>query len=157
MAEFSVQSQLRSHTIKLHSDPSFVTLSDSTYYHTMHCIDVLRQLIVCASDSTLIFRREEDKFPGEGRLRTCQNFGALKFWTQEHRFYKDIVPWIVSLKKRIKLSRRTTRDFELNYLINYHYLGHYRKNCFNSWDTARGTSHIAYHGRQVYTASRWCH
>jgi hypothetical protein len=80
-----IQSQLRSQTIKLHLDPKFF-IQDATYYHTMHCIDVLRQLITCASDGTLIFKRPEDKFPGEGGIRICKNFDALTQWTREHKY-----------------------------------------------------------------------
>ncbi|KAK8146410.1 hypothetical protein G3M48_003153 [Beauveria asiatica] len=78
-------SQLRSLIIKLHLDPSF-SITDPTYYHTMHCVDVVRQQIMCHADGTLIYKRPEDKYPGDGAIRTCNNFDALTTWTKEHAY-----------------------------------------------------------------------
>ncbi|KAK1634000.1 hypothetical protein BDP81DRAFT_396714 [Colletotrichum phormii] len=76
-------SQLRSLIIKAHQDPAF-SFSDPTYYHTMHCVDVVRQQILCHADGTLIYKRQEDKYPGDGGMRVCNNFEALTHWTKEH-------------------------------------------------------------------------
>lgn len=47
----------------------------------MHCADVLRQGLLCAADSTLIFKTDDIKWPGEGGQLLCRNFEALKEWT----------------------------------------------------------------------------
>ncbi|EXF76147.1 hypothetical protein CFIO01_03540 [Colletotrichum fioriniae PJ7] len=78
-------SQLRSLIIKAHQDPAF-SFSDATYYHTMHCVDVVRQEILCHADGTLIYKRQKDKYPGDGGMRVCNNFGALTHWTREHGY-----------------------------------------------------------------------
>ncbi|KAL7909509.1 hypothetical protein GGI35DRAFT_385220 [Trichoderma velutinum] len=77
--------QLRSLIIKLHLDPAF-SITDPTYYHTMHCVDVVRQQILCHADGTLIYKRPQDKYPGDGGIRTCNNFDALTKWTKEHAY-----------------------------------------------------------------------
>ncbi|KAL6787359.1 hypothetical protein V8C43DRAFT_291397 [Trichoderma afarasin] len=77
--------QLRSLIIKLHLDPAF-SITDPTYYHTMHCVDVIRQQILCHADGTLIYKRPQDKYPGDGGIRTCNNFDALTKWTKEHAY-----------------------------------------------------------------------
>ncbi|KAH6616857.1 hypothetical protein C7974DRAFT_402562 [Boeremia exigua] len=73
-------SVLRAQTIKLWQNPSF-SIADATYHHTMHCVDILRQGLLCAADSTLIFKTNDIKWPGEGGNVTCRNFEALKEWT----------------------------------------------------------------------------
>ncbi|CAI0649507.1 unnamed protein product [Colletotrichum noveboracense] len=76
-------SQLRSLIIKAHQNPKF-TFSDPTYYPTMHCVDIVRQQILCHADGTLIYKRQQDKYPGDGGIRVCNNFDALTHWTKEH-------------------------------------------------------------------------
>jgi hypothetical protein len=76
---------LRAQTIKLWKNPSF-SIRDETYHHTMHCADVLRQGLLCAADSTLIFKTDDIKWPGDGGNLTCRNFEALKQWTLAHDY-----------------------------------------------------------------------
>ena len=55
-----------------------------TWDHTMHCLEVLRQRLMCAVDGTLM-AKNGDEDPGVGELRTCGNFEALKAWSSAHR------------------------------------------------------------------------
>ena len=57
---------------------------ETTWAHTMHCLDVIRQRLVCAVDGTLM-AKTGDQDPGVGGLRTCGNFEALKDWASARR------------------------------------------------------------------------
>ncbi|KAL4974640.1 hypothetical protein BDW66DRAFT_139299 [Aspergillus desertorum] len=69
----------------LFQDPAY-TIREATYHHTMHCVDIVRQALVCAADSTLIGREYDVKWPGEGGTRVCRNFDALSQWAEEHKY-----------------------------------------------------------------------
>jgi hypothetical protein len=56
--------------------------------HTSHCIDSLRQSLMCASDITPIvwIRDEENKLRPEGRvIHTCRNFEAIRQWARDNQ------------------------------------------------------------------------
>lgn len=75
---------LRKHTMTLFQKPEF-TIGEATYHHTMHCVDILRQALMCNSDSTLI-KKVEGQWPGDGQVFQCRNFDALTQWTTEHAY-----------------------------------------------------------------------
>lgn len=76
------QSQLRWMLYSYYFDITFA-VEHETWSHTMHCLDVLRQKLVCAADDTLM-ARSGDAAPGEGAIRECKNFEALKSWASRH-------------------------------------------------------------------------
>lgn len=78
-------SQARSIIMHLFQNPDY-TLRESTYHHTMHCVDIVRQALMCASDSTLIWKEYDVKWPGEGGTRVCRNFDALTEWVIGHQY-----------------------------------------------------------------------
>jgi hypothetical protein len=47
------------------------------WIHVTHCLDALRQLIICAADPTL---------DGAGVLHECRDWDGLKKWTEEHAY-----------------------------------------------------------------------
>lgn len=69
----------------LFQDPNY-TIREATYHHTMHCVDIVRQALMCASDSTLIWKEYDVKWPGEGGTRVCRNFDALTQWVVDHQY-----------------------------------------------------------------------
>ncbi|KAJ5447788.1 hypothetical protein N7445_002609 [Penicillium cf. griseofulvum] len=78
-------SQARSIIMHLFQDPEY-TIREATYHHTMHCVDIVRQALMCASDSTLIWKEYDIKWPGEGGTRVCRNFDALTEWVIDHQY-----------------------------------------------------------------------
>ncbi|RDW63731.1 hypothetical protein BP6252_11276 [Coleophoma cylindrospora] len=92
--QFHCLSQLRWVTIKAFEEPNW-SLPNATYLHTMHCADVIRQSLMCNTDSTLIFK-VHGEWPGEGGVRTCKNYQALWDWTVDHQYIsmpdEDFVP-----------------------------------------------------------------
>jgi len=68
-------------------DPTF-TIPEATYHHTMHCVDTIRQSLMCNLDSTLIFK-VPGEWPAERGLRTCKNFEALMEWTTERSYISN--------------------------------------------------------------------
>ncbi|ORX99417.1 hypothetical protein BCR34DRAFT_576623 [Clohesyomyces aquaticus] len=70
-------------------DESFAITKESVWGHTRHCMDALRQWILCHPDETLLYKRDGE-LPGEGQMRTCKNFDAYKEWAEEHSYvYPD--------------------------------------------------------------------
>ncbi|KAI1781313.1 hypothetical protein F4818DRAFT_451456 [Hypoxylon cercidicola] len=53
----------------------------NSWFHVRHCIDALRQLILCSADPTII--------GGESAWHECRDWYALKEWIEE-RAYVDI-------------------------------------------------------------------
>ncbi|PMD31802.1 MFS general substrate transporter [Hyaloscypha variabilis F] len=54
------------------------SVSESTWGHTTHCLEVLRQRLVCAADGTLM-AKAEDTLVGLGELRTCNMADRNKY------------------------------------------------------------------------------
>ncbi|GKT47363.1 uncharacterized protein ColSpa_07544 [Colletotrichum spaethianum] len=50
----------------------------------MHCVDIVRQQIICHADSTLVYKRPRDKYPGNGGMRVRNEFDALTHKTKDH-------------------------------------------------------------------------
>jgi len=55
--------------------------------HVQHCFDYLRQALLCAADQTLEERNDDiSGVRGWGARHQCRDFGALKSWTENHRY-----------------------------------------------------------------------
>ncbi|RAK79855.1 uncharacterized protein BO72DRAFT_525551 [Aspergillus fijiensis CBS 313.89] len=78
-------SQARAIIMHLFQDPAY-TVRETTSHHTMHCVDIVRQALICAADSTLIWREYDIKWPGAGETRVCRNFDTLTQWVSEHKY-----------------------------------------------------------------------
>jgi len=55
------------------------------YAHLFHCLDALRQDVICHADDELLFEFETDNPDsrprvGEGHIRQCRNFAKLEEW-----------------------------------------------------------------------------
>ncbi|RYP18818.1 hypothetical protein DL765_003698 [Monosporascus sp. GIB2] len=59
-----------------------VELTDEVAHHSAHCIDYLRQSIMCAGDTNL--EGETDAGPGWGSEHECVDYDALLSWANEH-------------------------------------------------------------------------
>lgn len=56
--------------------------------HVSHCLEYLRQSIMCSADSTLEPAEDRvERFLGGGLQRECRDFGALKSWAEEWRAF----------------------------------------------------------------------
>ena len=53
--------------------------------HSMHCIDWIRQALMCNADLTLDPTDDYISF-GQDSEHKCRNFGRILEWTQEHRY-----------------------------------------------------------------------
>jgi hypothetical protein len=56
-----------------------------TFDHSVHCLDWLRQNIMCQADDTPLYTtnsRHADS--GVGQNRKCRDWGRLREWTEEH-------------------------------------------------------------------------
>ncbi|MCJ1434308.1 hypothetical protein MMC27_003675 [Xylographa pallens] len=60
------------------------------WMHMVHCVDSLRQALMCSADDTLLYTNGNgtvgvsQKF-GDGQLRVCRDWEALRTWTEGHR------------------------------------------------------------------------
>lgn len=52
-------------------------------YHVYHCLDTLRQDLMCAADDTPMAMMNSKGNVGEGQVRMCRNFDQLVAWTKE--------------------------------------------------------------------------
>lgn len=64
------------------------TEDDPYSKHTLHCIDYLRQAIVCAGDMTLVNTGEDLEFD-HGPPRMCRDFDAVKEWVERNAWDFD--------------------------------------------------------------------
>ncbi|KAF2123208.1 hypothetical protein BDV96DRAFT_15554 [Lophiotrema nucula] len=77
---------IRLHLDGKHSKRAASAHEDVSPAHMRHCIDYLRQSIMCAADSNLEPVNEElGGVTGWGSERTCRDFDALVGWTRKHR------------------------------------------------------------------------
>ena len=59
------------------------------YHHVSHCLDVLRQNVLCEADDVLLAQKPRalgglDKRPGDGQARQCKDWNKLSLFAQEH-------------------------------------------------------------------------
>lgn len=51
--------------------------------HSTHCLDALRQTVMCNADDTLLYNKVNVS-AGDGQMRKCRNWGALSGWAGEN-------------------------------------------------------------------------
>lgn len=56
---------------------------DVPFGHSTHCIDAVRQSIMCNAADTLLYKRYNVS-DGDGQMRKCRNWGALRDWASKH-------------------------------------------------------------------------
>lgn len=59
------------------------TDTDPSTRHTLHCIDYLRQAVMCNGDMTLVSTGEDLEFD-HSPPRQCRDFGAMSAWVMRH-------------------------------------------------------------------------
>ncbi|KAH8692478.1 hypothetical protein GQ44DRAFT_635813, partial [Phaeosphaeriaceae sp. PMI808] len=52
--------------------------------HTLHCLNSLRQDVMCHADNDLLYT-DDGKVFGDGQVRTCHDWDALEEWTVAHK------------------------------------------------------------------------
>ena len=72
-----------------HSGLAVVTRDETsqTQMHAKHCLDYLRQSLICTADSTLEpVDATTDTVSGMHVVHQCRDFEGLKTWTEEHQY-----------------------------------------------------------------------
>lgn len=60
-------------------------LSQSEYFgHIMHCLDSLRQDVICQADDTPRFTGQVPSRSGIGQRRQCRDWQKLEAWAKDH-------------------------------------------------------------------------
>jgi hypothetical protein len=71
------------------NDSLSITSEDQEHFY--HCVDYVRQTVMCLADPSLDRVTEDSETPGRvlnsgwGDTHVCRDFGALKRWTEHHR------------------------------------------------------------------------
>jgi hypothetical protein len=53
--------------------------------HVIHCVDALRQEVLCNADDTPRYSTSDDNpESGRGQVRMCRNWGNLERWTKQY-------------------------------------------------------------------------
>lgn len=52
--------------------------------HAHHCLDALRQAVLCQADSTLLSTDNYGLSFGNGQVRMCRDWESLASWTGEN-------------------------------------------------------------------------
>jgi hypothetical protein len=63
-----------------------VPLKEEVAHHSAHCLNYLRQGIMCAADTTLEGKTGDG--PGEGSEHECTDYEAILQWANSHAAYK---------------------------------------------------------------------
>jgi hypothetical protein len=58
---------------------------DKNAHHTLHCIDWIRQALLCNADLTLDSTEDLHLF-GQGSTHQCRDFSKVKAWAEQHRY-----------------------------------------------------------------------
>lgn len=56
---------------------------DVPFGHSTHCFGALLQAILCNADTTLLYQKAGSG-PGDGQMRKCRNWPAMRDWAKEH-------------------------------------------------------------------------
>ncbi|OTB01692.1 hypothetical protein M426DRAFT_14306 [Hypoxylon sp. CI-4A] len=56
---------------------------DIPFGHSTHCFSSLLQSILCNTDTTLLYQKAGSG-PGDGQMRKCRNWPAMRDWAKEH-------------------------------------------------------------------------
>lgn len=51
--------------------------------HVVHCLDMIRQTLMCNMDTTLMWLHDPDTF-ADGQLHVCRDFWQLHHWASQH-------------------------------------------------------------------------
>lgn len=66
-----------------HDDPNIVI------GHVNHCIDMLRELIMCRAEADVVpylwLTGNGDTIPDFGRAKQCRNFESVRMWAEKHQ------------------------------------------------------------------------
>jgi len=76
------------------SDAFDVTLGDYGLDHVGHCLDGIRESIMCASDISVIvwqWHAPAQRVAGHSDIvHSCRNFEKIRQWSADHRAIKDL-------------------------------------------------------------------
>ena len=56
---------------------------DVPFGHSTHCLDALRQSVICNADDTLLYKRSKVA-DGDGQALKCRKWHALSDWAGKH-------------------------------------------------------------------------
>lgn len=59
---------------------------NAQWHHITHCLDTLRQSLMCDIDTTLLWTTDLQIF-GDGQAHTCKDYWGLNAWLAENRAY----------------------------------------------------------------------
>jgi len=77
-----------------------------TFEHSNHCLDWLRNDIMCRADDTPLFATNSSKSEnGIGQYRQCRDWGKLEAWAKEHHACYRYGDFVVEDKKPSQLGR----------------------------------------------------
>ncbi|KAG2032710.1 hypothetical protein BDR03DRAFT_1094767 [Suillus americanus] len=75
----------------LADDPDFILSPDGWRIHLDHCIEFLRQIIMCRSDVTMVthdwVEGLDDPYPNFNVPHQCRDFEKILDWVDDHRVY----------------------------------------------------------------------
>ena len=58
---------------------------NGAFPHVVHCLDALRQDVLCTADDTPRYAVQQRETPtGGGQYRECKDWSQLEAWVQEH-------------------------------------------------------------------------
>ena len=57
--------------------------------HRDHCLDYIRQAVMCCGDATFETMNEHGVLDGMGATHQCRNFDLMFSWAYEHRSDKE--------------------------------------------------------------------
>ena len=74
---------------------SLSELSSDAHQHAKHCIDYLRQVIMCAADGTLEPGDDTTRhITGMNVVHECRDYDEVRRWSEEQRLTdEDVAKW----------------------------------------------------------------
>lgn len=60
------------------------TPQKTAFAHVLHCLDSLRQDVICNADDSPRYLTNNGSHSGESQVRFCRNFSKLNDWAKEH-------------------------------------------------------------------------
>jgi len=77
-------------------NPNRTSLDDAYGRHTLHCVDYLRQAVMCNGDLTLVSTGEDLEFD-HSPPRKCRDFGAISDWVLEKKWEYERYTGMITL------------------------------------------------------------
>lgn len=62
---------------------------DVPWGHVTHCLDSLRQAVLCKVDSTLLYTKDAKVF-GDGQVHACHDWTSLVQWAENHALVQEL-------------------------------------------------------------------